>query len=400
MSLLESEQSSRRLPLASNFAFFVVLVTLWLWPLGYARYVGIDPASMLDVWLTCTKVISGFAALFGVAFNSNVFPIGDYEEWLRASPWRRGRPLPLGRLGPTGWAWGWVGVSVAICLAVGVWPWPTVVGLALLGCVLTLDRPRVGPQKLIGGLRYATLFLLLLAVWVVARGDAMFPPDERLAIGVLLLLFAAAGAAGFASWTVAWRGTDLGLPPAEAIGWPSDSPEGRAAMAGVVLWPAPAAPDPRPPRHWVGVVAKAAVAFPLGAVAAVVLQYLGADPPVVWTLTIAAVFVVLLVRGPIISDGRISQSPLKLRLRTRRLVVPRRDVRWVGSLVGAAAMFWTGLLAAWLGAATPEAVGLAWAAVTACVFGCGPSRRWVDLCADGVLRRVRERAAPASRREA
>ena len=84
-------QLKRRSPLSSNVAFFAVAFTLWLLPLIYAKFDGIDVGAILHVWSTGTIAISGFGAFLGVAFNVGVAPACDYGEWVRASPWRRGR---------------------------------------------------------------------------------------------------------------------------------------------------------------------------------------------------------------------------------------------------------------------------------------------------------------------
>ena len=362
----------------------------WCVPKLVLLHYGLDVPLSVPFSLWPVLMLIGFSGLLAFSFDCRPWPSGKYEQWLRSTPWRPGRALPKGRPGPTAWAAAWLVLLVALCVSVGVTPWPPVVAMSLGAIWLAFNRPVDGPTPAVRRLRWAVVLLASSSMWTLMRGDEVLGGDLATHFvdlaGALLVV---AGLAGMACYAAMWHAVRFGLPSPRSL---ADDP--LPADAALFLWPAPVAPEPRPRGYWLRVSAASAAAVPLGAVAAVGLQNFGGAPILdsgVWLVTAAAIFAVLAVRALMFTGGRRSQAPLWLRLRSGRWVVLRRDVRLAAALAGAVAAPVVAVAATWVGIDMPEAVGLTWAAVVACVAGVGPSRRWVELCGHGVLRGHRAR---------
>ena len=403
---MRRQTTSDILSASGNVLLMVGVVAAYAAPSAVFLYYGVEPP-VPGWWATGIGFAVGF---YAVIFNWRTWPAGEYGRWLAATPWRPGRPMPTGRPGPSAWVAAWFLLLCGLCLASGELPGGPVVGVSL-GVLLVGSVTDLPGKTTTGdfdvrrpGLLYVAMLLALLAVWTFFRSGDVLPTavaSRRLPLAVVLL--AAAAIAALARQAAAWADVRHGLRATAEICF-YDRPADRAALAATaaVPWPAPVAPEPPPARWgWRG-LAFTAIFGLLGTLAARGVQALPDPGPApdwaVWSLTAFAVLAVVVVRSILLAGGRQSQTPWRLRLKSGRLLVPRRDAVWAGGLAGLAAGAAAAVVAACLGVPLPESVGLTWAAVVACLLAFGPSRRWVELCADGRIGPT-EKFGPARTRQ-
>ena len=393
-----------------NLLILVVAAVLLVLTLGWASSIG---GRTVEGAQAIVGMLLGLALPFGaLAASFRTWPNDAALHWLRNTPWRPGRPLPGGTPGFSGWAFvwlAWAGLAAAATAWLDGfdWPWIALTGLLATGAWATLilaayglfaapageDRPRREVRKL----HWA---LLLAGLWLMARRND-YNLDFQATAHLAAALVAGMVACSVAGYWRAWRCLPRRVlePPASGVvGFGGGVRQRRVLAENGTLWPAPVAADPRP-AWWITLAGGGLMALLAGLAAVLAAGFLQAKfavPEAGHTLGR-----VLTVCGAILAGG-----VLLLRVNWNMLGPHRRNFPppgWFGGLRWAVGTvrsprwlpFWIGSVAAGLalaagdaaGLRAPEVAGLTLAAAVFCAATLPPSRRWCELCGDGVIRR-------------
>ena len=374
--------------------------------LAVAGQLGDGPGGTADAGAAVPAAILTFCLTFlGLLGSNRIWPEYQTINWLRHTPWRPGRPLPGGMPGFTGWAFVWLlwsGLAAAFTawLAELEWPWVALSGLlmtagcstvilagyGLLGAVADEDRSRWEVRKL----HWA---LLLAGVWLAARRGTYGIEFETTATAAACVVVGmiACSVAGY--WR-AWRclpGRVLEPPASGVVGFGGGDLQRRMLAENWTLWPAPVAADPRP-AWWITLTGGGLTALLAGLAAALAGAFVttkaGDHDAVVSAVLVVAwgiAGIVLLGRVGWNRPGRTTFGPPPpfryLRRAGRTLTLPAWRAFWVGLIASLAVC----LLADAAGLRAPEVAGLTLAAAAFSAATLPPSRRWCELCGDGVI---------------
>ena len=416
----------------SSKGFSIERTSGWRAHLGWTAVVG---AIATTIALTQSEpVIIDFSLLVVVAASLVVvigvdsvhWPDDRLIAWLRHTPWHAGRPLPAGRPGPTWWVaydvaavfafasgGGWLATDgfvqklfrLARCtdglgptkerllVAAGTGLIAVLLGLLLFAAAYGLTSAPAGedrPRREVRKLHWA---LLLIGVWLIARREAYGVADAT-AIGLAAAVVLGMVACSVAGYWRAWRCLPRRVlePPASGVvGFGGGVRQRRMLAGNGTLWPAPVAAEARP-AWWITLAGGGLTALLAGQAAALAGAFVTTkagdhDAAAVAVLVVAwgIAGIVLLGRVGWNRPGRATFGPPPpfryLRRAGRTLTLPAWRAFWVGLIASLAAC----LLGDASGLRAPEVAGLTLAAAVFCAATLPPSRRWCELCGDGVI---------------
>ena len=298
-----------------------------------------------------------------------------YRQWLARTPWTPDRPLPVRRIGPGFGTAVWLALLLLLAAATGVSGWIAIACAAAGLCWAAQDLIRLGEHRWM----CVTLCIALLLAVRLAFVDPLRPASAAIAIAAGL---AALVLARRALWHLAWR-TDLEKRWAREFRQDADSYREYGQMIPVLRVAPITPPQPWTKRQLLG--ASAIVGLVLCNIAAAEHAMFPAEDagPLAFLGLFGLVVGGILVRLSFWTRGRQPAFSWWMRLRNGRLLLPRSDVLWLAPLAAAPAGIAAFAVAAMVGLALPEAIGLSGMAALFALCAIGPSRRWYYLCGGG-----------------